>query len=88
MVVNFNREPTLFIVSDHTVCKTVHRLSAGSRRSVSVYKQCAKERDCTEAHIGCHSSPGTPGVVVSNLINEYLLIISLSNISPDNRKCV
>lgn len=55
--------PDLECPTNHTVCKTVHRLSAGSRRSVSVYKQCAKERDCTEAHIGCHSSPGTPGVV-------------------------
>ena len=46
------------------MCKTVHRLHMASGRSLSVNKQCTKEKECTHDNVGCHST-GIPGVMVS-----------------------
>ncbi|KAK2182178.1 hypothetical protein NP493_364g03034 [Ridgeia piscesae] len=52
--------PNVRCPNNNTVCKTVHRLSTTSGRSVAVNKFCVHQSHCTHDMIGCLAT-GIPG---------------------------
>ena len=43
----------MYVFSDATVCKTVHRINRHSGESVHVDKMCALPEQCNYDNIGC-----------------------------------